>query len=163
MVQRRGKQTRVKLVGGDITFSMQDPQDVEVTRPLDHYLTGARDFSPVYERFAEYHRRSIERNFAAQGRPGRWAPLKAATIRERVRLGYGPGPILVRTGKLKRGFRFEWGPRSYRVRNVRDYFVHHQFGAPGANIPPRPMLVLLPQDQAEFTRLARKHLGSGEP
>lgn len=162
MVQRRGKQTRIKLVGGDVTFSVQSPDDVELMRPVEHYLTGARDFSPVYAKFADYHRRSIDRNFAAEGRPGRWAPLKAATIRERIRLGYGPGPILVRTGRLKRGFRFEWGPRSYRVWNVRSYFVYHQFGAPGANIPARPMLVLLPQDQREFTRLARLHLGASE-
>lgn len=159
--QRRGKNTRIKLVGGEITFSMKDPQLVEVRRPLDHYQTASRDFRPVYERFEAYHRRSIMRNFAAEGRPRRWAPLQPATIADRVRQGYGAGPILERTGALKRGFRFEYGPRSYRVSNSRFYFLYHQEGAPNANIPARPMLVLLPQDQAQFTKLAREHLAPG--
>lgn len=161
MVQRRGKNTRIKLVGGEITFSMQDPQLIEVRRPLEHYETALRDFSPVYERFSVYHDRSIMRNFAAEGRPDHWAPLKPATIVDRQRQGFGAGPILVRTGKLKRGFRFKWGPRSYQVSNSRFYFLYHQDGAPDANLPARPMLVLLPQDQAQFTKLAREHLAPG--
>lgn len=42
---------------------------------------------------------SIEANFAAQGRPG-WQPLSPNTIRDRIRKGYGAGPILQRTGRL---------------------------------------------------------------
>lgn len=156
--QRRGKTTRIKLVGGEITFSMQDPQMVAVRRPLEHYRTASRDFSPVYQRFAWYHARSIKRNFAAEGRPKRWDPLQPATIQDRIRQGYGPGPILRRSGKLSRGFIFKWGPRAYWVTNPVFYFQIHQAGAPDANIPARPMLVTLPQDQAEFTRLARLHL-----
>ena len=30
-----------------------------------------------------------------------WKPLAASTIRERIRLGYGPAPILVREGTLR--------------------------------------------------------------
>ncbi len=48
------------------------------------------------------------------------------------------------------------------MKNVMFYFAIHQAGAPDANIPARPMIVLLPQDQAEFTRLARLHLGADE-
>lgn len=162
MAQRRGKETRIKLVGGEMTFSMQDPTDVTRRAPLEKYLTGSRDFSRVFEAFSAYHDRSIERNFAAEGRPSKWAPLTAATIRERVQLGYGAGPILVRTGAMKRGFRWLWGPRSYRVWNIKPYFIYHQEGAPKAAIPARPMLVLLPQDLAQFTKLARQHLGSDE-
>lgn len=160
--QKRGVSTRIKLVGGEVTFSMQDSQLVEMRQPLDHYTEGSKNFSPVFEEFWQYHRRSIQRNFEAEGRPEKWAPLKAATIRERIRLGYGAGPILVRTGALKRGFRADWGPRSYRVSNLKFYFPFHQQGAPRANIPARPMLTLLPQDLAQFTRIARKHLGADE-
>lgn len=161
-LQRRGRNTRIKLVGGEITFSMRDSQLIEMRQPLEHYLTGARDFSPVFEAFRDYHKRSIQRNFTAEGRPDKWAPLQAKTIQERIALGYGAGPILVRSGAMKRGWKFEIGPRSYRVTNRRHYWLYHQEGAPNANIPARPMLVVLPQDLAQFTRLARLHLGSDE-
>jgi phage gpG-like protein len=156
--QRRGKNTVIKLVDGDITFSMQDPQMIAVTRPLEHYQTASRNFTPVYSRFWAYHEQSIMRNFAAEGRPRKWAPLQPDTIADRIRRGFGAGPILQRSGRMMRGFRASWGPRAYRVWNNTDYWVHHQYGAPEADIPARPMLVLLPQDQAQFTRLAREHL-----
>lgn len=159
--QRRGKTTRIKLVGGEMTFSMSDSQFVEMRQPLEHYQTASRDFKPVYARFSAYHRRSIQRSFAAEGRPRRWAALKPATIQDRLRKGFGPGPILVRTGAMQRGFVFAYGPRAYRVDNKTNYFLYHQLGAPRANIPARPMLVLLPQDKAYFTRLAREHLAPG--
>lgn len=155
---RRSKHTRIKLVGGEMTFSMSDPQFVELRRPLEHYRTAARDFSPVYKRFSQYQRRSINRNFAAEGRPRRWAALRPATVADRVRQGFGAGPILVRTGAMKRGFKFGWNTTTYWVYNTAAYFLYHQHGAPAANIPARPMVVLLPQDQAQFTRLARAHL-----
>ena len=158
MTQRRGRTTRIKLVGGEITFSMEDPQMVKVRRPLEHYRTASRDFRPVYKKFAVYHERSIMRNFAAEGRPNQWAPLQPATIADRRRRGYGAGPILQRSGKMRRGFAFDYGPRAYTVTNSTYYWLYHQHGAPKANIPARPMLVLLPQDKGEFTRLARRHL-----
>lgn len=156
--QRRGKDTRIKLVGADITFSVYDSQHVEMIQSLDHYSDGARDFSPVYEEFSQYHQRSIWRNFEHEGRPRPWPPLQPSTIRDRLRQGYAAGPILVRSGRLKRSFRFSWGPRSYRVKNLAPYFGVHQYGAPAANIPERAMVVLLAQDKAQFTRIARKHL-----
>jgi len=45
---------------------------------------------------------SIYANFAAQGRPS-WKPLTRGTIQDRLRKGYARGPILQRTGRLKRG------------------------------------------------------------
>lgn len=156
--RRRDKATRIKVIGGEMTFSMSDPQFVEWRKPLDHYGRAGKDFSPVFKDFARYHRRSITRNFEAEGRPARWTPLAESTIRDRIRKGFAPGPILVRTGALKRRFWFSWGKQQYRVGNYQPYFPHHQYGAPRANIPRRAMIVLLQQDKATFTRLARKHL-----
>jgi phage gpG-like protein len=156
--RRRDQATRIKIIGGEMTFSMSDPAFVEWTRPLDHFGEAARSFTPVFEEFAGYHRRAILRNFAAEGRPRRWPPLAETTIRDRERQGYGPGPILVRSGRMKRGFWFSFGKGTYRVGNHMHYFPHHQFGAPRANIPRRAMIVLLQQDKAMFTKIARKHL-----
>jgi len=163
MPQRRGRNTRIKVIGGEVTFSVDDAATIEMARRMDHYSNGARDFGPVFEEFSQYHRRSIERNFDAEGRPQRWARLTEGTIRDRIRQGYGRGPILQRSGRLMRGFRFDWGPRSYRVTNVAQshgyrYFQAHQYGYPPNNLPRRAMLVLLQQDKAQFTRIARRHL-----
>lgn len=44
---------------------------------------------------------SVRKNFEAEGRP-KWIALKAATIKNRLYMGFPRGPILVRTGRLKR-------------------------------------------------------------
>lgn len=159
--QRRGQVTRIKTIGGEVTFSVQDSQFVEWRQPVEHFGRAARDYGPVFEAYSAYHRRSIDRNFAAEGRPDRWAALAPATIADRRRRGFGAGPILQRTGALARSWRFDWGPRHYRVWNARWWWVVHQSGSEKANVPARPMLVLLPQDKAQFTRLARQHLLPG--
>lgn len=154
----RPKNTRIRLIDSEIQFSMQDPDLVEVTRQLDHYGKAIGNFRPVFTEFWKYHQRSIMRNFAAEGRPDSWAPLQPATIADRLRRGYGAGPILQRSGSMMRGFYQKSSRTQYRVRNSRFYFAYHQDGAPDANIPARPMMVLLPQDQTQFTKLARQHL-----
>jgi hypothetical protein len=41
------------------------------------------------------------------------------------------------------------------------YFAAHQYGYRSGNLPRRAMLVLLDQDKAQFTRIARNHLMGG--
>lgn len=45
---------------------------------------------------------SFKKNFDAEGRPDSWTPLSDATLAIREREGYGDGPILDRTGALKK-------------------------------------------------------------
>lgn len=52
------------------------------------------------------------RNAGKQLVDGGWKELKDSTIRDRKRKGYQPGPILVRSGKMK---------KSIRPNNVRKY------------------------------------------
>lgn len=74
---------------------------------------------------------SIEKNFAAEGRP-EWESLAQSTVKQRAKQGFPPGPTLVRTGKLKRAATsFDlWaiGPTSATIRqlppNVRYGYVH---------------------------------------
>jgi len=155
---RRGKSTRIRFVGGEMTFSFADPQKVEFRQAIQHYGEAARDFSPALQEYLAYQLRSIDRNFRAEGRPQRWAALKPGTVLDRLHEGYGAGPILQRSGKLRRGFKGDVGKRTLRIRNSVRYFPYHQYGAPKANIPARPMIVLLSQDKAMFTRIMRRHL-----
>jgi phage gpG-like protein len=163
MARRRQKRsTRIQLVGAEMQFTMSDPNNTELVRTLDHYRTAVQDFRPVFAKFQKAHQRSILRNFKAEGRPKKWKALQPATIADRKRQGYGSGPILKRSGKLMNAFKFKWSKTQYKVWNTQGViFDAHQFGYPPNNLPKRQMLVLLKQDQAQFTRLARKYLGFG--
>lgn len=81
-----------------------------------------------------------EKNFPEEGaRHGdKWQELKEATKREKMRLGYGSQPILVRTGELMKGFAKEVSQWSVRVFNPTKYFRYHQLGE-GDN-PKRTMI-----------------------
>lgn len=153
-----GKETRIKVYKGEVVFRFQNPDINEWVKDLDHFSEKFEDFSEVFDAFGGYMLQSIQRNFSAEGRPRKWTPLKEATIKDRIRQGYGAGPILQRTGSLKSGFYFESTKRTFRMGNKKKYFGYHQLGAPRANIPKRPMLVLQDRDKAEFTRIARRHL-----
>lgn len=91
------------------------------------------------------------RNFMREGNiEGSWNPLAPATVKERVRLGYGgEHPILFRTGEYARSFqggagyveesshslgiwRISVGSDDYRA-------TTHEFGRD--NVPARPVLV----------------------
>jgi phage gpG-like protein len=45
---------------------------------------------------------SFRQNFEQEGRPEPWAPLSDDTVERRGREGYGGGPILTRSGALKK-------------------------------------------------------------
>jgi phage gpG-like protein len=45
---------------------------------------------------------SFKRNFQVGGRPDKWEPLAEETVKFRARDGFGPLPILVRTGLLRK-------------------------------------------------------------
>jgi phage gpG-like protein len=159
-----GQTTRIKVVGGEVHFRFEQWEKTDLVRAAEHYGEALDDWSPVFEQFWPYQKSSIMRNFEAQGRPTRWKRLSKRTIADRRRRGYGAGPILVRSGTLKRGFLGDWGKKYFRINNRArspkgyPYFWVHQLGAAKAHIPQRIMVVLLRQDQAQFTKLARKHI-----
>lgn len=155
---RVGESTRIRVIGGQVEFRFKNPQKTDFAVAVEHYGKAASDWGPVFDAFGPYMLRSINRNFEAEGRPRRWRKLRPSTIRERIRKGFGARPILKRKGKLKKGFKYQPGKTVFRLYNRVPYFPHHQFGAPRAHIPARRMIVLLTQDKAAFTRVARKHL-----
>jgi hypothetical protein len=113
----------------------------------------------VFDPFGRYMLRSIDRTFISEGRPRRWRALKPATVRERIRKGYGAGPILQRTRSLRYGFRSLPGKKSLRIINTQFYFrFHQQDERAGRIIPRRIMVQLLDQDKAQFTRLFRQEM-----
>lgn len=99
----------------------------------------------------------FQQNFPAEGRRLNepWKALQRATIRERIRLGYGAGPILVRTGKLMRGFRKEVNRFFVRVSNPVEYFKYHQLG--GGYLPQRRMILAPEKLKQEIVAVLAKH------
>lgn len=99
-------------------------------------------------------REEFGRNFDDQSGRKKWARLAPATVRDRVAKGYGRGPILQRTGRLRRHvvtapaqIRSGGGVVELRIAptpNVggRPYYRANALGT--SRIPSRPMVVLRP-------------------
>lgn len=158
----RNHETRIKLVGGELLFNIEGKGLNRWLDRLDHFATAAKDMQPVFDEFGRYMMNSIDRNFAAEGRPDSWQPLAEATIRERIRQGYGASPILHRSGKLQRGFRMQTGKTFLRILNGVPYFQYHQQDdGKGKKLPRRIMVIMLSQDRAQLTRITNLHLTGG--
>ncbi len=158
----RNTETRVKLLGGEISFNLEG-RGIEAWRErLEGFRTKATNLQPVFDEFGQYMLASINRNFQNEGRPRKWPALAPSTLQQRTRQGYGAGPILYRTGRLQRGFRVNTGSTYMRIVNDTPYFKYHQQDKrPGKVIPRRIMVVLLDQDKAQFTRILRGYLSDG--
>jgi len=75
-----------------------DPSLVTPER-LRELLAMCRDFLPVLQDIGDILEEQLAENFFTRGF-GTWAPLAAATQKERYRLGFSGRPDLIRTGAL---------------------------------------------------------------
>ena len=90
-------------------------------------------------------RRRLGVRFTQEG-PG-WVPLAKSTRADRVRKGYGAGhPILRREGDLRRSFTDGsvqiYEPDWMYYVSPSEIAAYHQWGAPKAKVPPRPIIVV---------------------
>ena len=111
----RGKITVAKLVGATLFIGLPTTEVLE--QRLEDIGMRAKDLKPVLDAFGRHIvEEHIPAQFARQGTPRRWAPLSPAYKRWKDK--HFPGrPILVRTGAMQAGFRWEAHPRSLRVVN----------------------------------------------
>jgi phage gpG-like protein len=65
------------MAGVKITYQVVKEQALKALTGLD---LRTRDLTPVMQDFAGYMKGSVQKNFDAQGRPARWAPLKPASM-----------------------------------------------------------------------------------
>lgn len=157
-----GTNTRIKLVGGELTFNI-DGKNVDAwLARQDNFKTQARNLAPVFQSFGRYMLGSIDRNFTSEGRPKQWRRLSPQYARYKQRK-VGSKPILVWSGRMRRGFKFTATQRTLQIYNNRTangvkLFPLHQDGYAPNNLPARPMLILQDRDKAEMTRLFRRHL-----
>lgn len=157
--QRWGKQTVLKFIGGEMLLSLEaNKSEIDYVKDLEGVIARSTNMTPAMKKIGLYLLGVNLRNFEAEGRPG-WIPLKAATIADRIQKGFGSGPILVRSGILKRSLTelgapfqvFRPRPKSLQVSSNVSYFKFHQKGT--TFIPKRAMQAYQKQDKSQITRI----------
>lgn len=158
-VQRWGKQTVIKFIGGELLISLSASKSaIDYQKDLEGVIARSTNMKPAMLKVGRYLLGVNLRNFNAEGRPN-WVLLKSATIKDRERQGFGAGPILQRTRTLFRSLTEEGAPlqifrvfpRSFQLTSNVFYFPFHQKGT--THIPIREMMGYQKQDKSQITRI----------
>jgi len=127
-------------------------------RTLTRLVQKLSDLSEPLEVFGHSMMDSVILNFACQGRPKRWKPLAASTIRRK-----GSETALIDTGRMISSIGVAGGPDRVMLRAgvpyaaVQHYGGHAgRFGSP--LIPARPFLVFQDEDVAGLKRMLSDYL-----
>lgn len=165
-----GQETVAKFYGGELHLRLEgDRSKDDYIKDLNGIIERGRDMRPVMDKIGKYLMGSTLRTFEAEGRPRKWQPLQPATIADRQRKGFGPGPILVRSGALKSSLTsagdsnqiLKVGSKSLQYGSKLIYFRTHQHGDSNRNIPARVMLILQKQDRSQIGSIISRYLKSG--
>jgi phage virion morphogenesis protein len=116
------------------------------------------NLTPVLRAIGETVRTSVERNFEAQGRPGKWSPSQRV-----LRTG---GQALSLTGRLRCSFSVKaTGSQATVGTNVVYAAIHQMGGKTGkghkATIPARPFMMVQDEDWAQITRQLADYITGG--
>jgi len=162
--QRWGKQTVIKYIGGEMLLSLEaNKSAIDYQKDLEGVIARSTNMTPAMLKVGLYLLGVNLRNFNAEGRPN-WTPLKPATIQDRIRQGFGTGPILQRTKILIRSLTekgaayqiFRARPRSLQLTSTLFHFPFHQKGT--THIPIRQMMGYQKQDQSQITRIINDYV-----
>ena len=130
---------------------------MKVTRILDAIQSFTTDHREALDQIGEtVILKRIQQTFREEGTP-RWAPLAPRTLEERRKKGFGPGPILQRTGELMREASSKASQHMAYILKPRELTIsldptfekfQHQFGWSGVPfIPARPFFYVTVQDE----------------
>ena len=114
--------------------------DVRLIDMLDQLDTSLSDFTEPFNEAGAMILEEVDQAFETEGsRAGNpWQELAEATIKQKIRLGYGSMGILERTGALRESFKFESEPMKLVVSSLSPIYRYHQLGE--GNNPQRIML-----------------------
>lgn len=112
----------------------------ELAGRMEDMTPAMREVSGVLADEAE---QALEAESAPDGTP--WQQLAQGTIEERTRLGYWPGRMLQRTGRMATSISTDAGPDFSAVGSNVEYFAIQQLGGRAgrgrrSEIPARPVL-----------------------
>ena len=114
------------------------------------------DLSPALNRAGEIMHGSIAENFASQGRPERWDPLKPETVKRK-----GHDTILLETGRLIGSISCMASADSLRISADVPYAQPIQNGTGPAGFPARPFLVFQDGDITTIVSLIESYITTG--
>lgn len=125
--------------------------------------SGLGNLHPFMAAVAQHVVKVSKESFANQAEPGSsgWKSLAMATIADRDRQGYGPTPILVRTGTLRESIQatVDLVGSSASVGSDLVYAAVHQFGNKAKpRIPARPFLGLPSSSESFIWKALESHL-----
>jgi len=158
--------TRIRLMGCTLHVRMPGFDADSWVRRYEELRGRGKNLLPVFERFGRYLLESVDRNFAAEGRPSRWAALSPRYAARKARQFPGKG-ILEATGQMRTGFWYTASAQTVKVGNKnRWWWIVHQQGTDnlfrrGIHLPRRVILLLQAQDKAVLTRWVRAYLRTG--
>lgn len=140
----------------EIVFTLNS---LAVEQRLARIINGYLSFEVPLRSVRDYKTREIDRQFETEGSNigSRWKPLAASTVMNRLALGYGAGPILNRTGSLKRSIHLNKLTRNeVSLKSDSQYFAFHQVGGP--KIPQRQMLGFSEKMQDDIVNIVQKYI-----
>lgn len=144
-------------------------RDLGVERKIAQMLARIKYVRPAMKIIGEAGLTSIQRNFEEGGRPKKWKPLAASTIRQRRRQKKWPGQILVRrgvSGGLLGSISYRAYPSKVRWTAKKIYAaIQHLGGRAGrghkVKIPARAYMLMQREDRKEFIDILRDYLFEG--
>ena len=128
------------------------------------------DLRPIFQVSTKDLRRDLAEVFRTQGAVmgERWVGLTNSTKKARIKAGFKPAPILVRTGVLRRSLLGGAGnvnimlPTTWKYGTDISYAIYHQSTAPRKKIPRRPFLYMSPKTRGNLVRRIHKYVITGK-
>ena len=137
----------------------------ELHRILGMTYRKVENFKVPLKKAADLILSDVQTNFDTEGGlagsvtgGGKWQALKEGTIAGRIREGYGAGPILQRTGALRKSFYSLVNEKQALVTSRSPYFAYHQSRMPRTKIPRRVMLILREDTKRNIREVFQKFL-----
>lgn len=112
-------------------------------------------FKPVMKRIGVYMVNSVQKNFDAQGRPKKWAPLSENYRKWKTKHGFSDR-ILILTNTLRKSINYKASDFETRVFAGEKYGVYHQTGT--RKMPARPFLVIQEEDKTFIKRIIDEYI-----
>jgi len=104
----------------------------EAMRVMENIKKGINDFKPALEQIKGYQVKEIDKQYKTEGSNilgEKWHDLKKNTINARIRAGFGAGPILSASGRMRRGTaQKKLTKNELQIGNDVKYFKFHQLG-----------------------------------
>lgn len=138
-----------------------DSADAESMLKTLYNKTG--NLRPLMKNLAGIIADSVEENFDKEGRPSKWAALKEATIKQRIKLNKYPAKILQLNGHLVSSISTHYDEDSAIIGSNLDYARIHQLGGNAGcgkkvKIPARPYLVITDSEKQDIKATISEYL-----